>query len=235
MDRAARVVGYVRVSTSEQGHSGLGISAQEAAIRTAVEQHGWTLVEIITDKASSGKNLDRPGLARALDLIATGKAGGLVAAKLDRISRSVIDFATLVEWFLRAGAALVAIDVGVDTSTPGGKLVANVFASVAEWERETIAARTKDGLAALRARGRPISRPAVSDNPELAERIRALRQAGASYQAIADTLNAEGVPTLRGAAAWRVSSVQAAAGYRRPPARKRTAELPRINRRRRAS
>lgn len=189
-------------------------------------------MEFVSDEGESGKDLRRPGLTRALEMISTGEASGIVAAKLDRITRSVLDFASLLPWFDEAGATLVALDLGIDTSTPGGRLVANVFASVAEWERDTIAARTKDGLAALRAKGSAVSRPAVADRPDLSRRISAMRRSGMTLQAIADTLNADGVPTVRGGAAWRVSSVQAAAGYQRPPTRRKATELPPIKRRR---
>jgi DNA invertase Pin-like site-specific DNA recombinase len=228
------VIGYARCSTAEQTASGLGIAAQEATIRADCQRRGWALIEVIRDEGESGKSLDRPGLKNALERIAQGEAGGLVAAKLDRISRSIGDFADLLEWFTSAGAALVAVDVGVDTSTPGGKLVCGVFAAVAEWERDTIAVRTRDGLAALRAKGSPISRPAVADQPVLARRIRKLRESGMTYQAIADRLNSKGVPTVRGAERWGVSGVRAAAGYRRPASRRRPTELPVIRRRGRA-
>ncbi len=120
----------------------------------------------------------------------------------------------------------------MDTSTSSGRLVANVMASVAEWERAVIGERTRDALAARKAQGLPVSRPSVDGL--LAERIAALRAGGATYQAIADTLNTENVPTLRGAAAWRVSSVQAATGYKRRPSTAPRADLPALPKRRRA-
>jgi len=227
------VLGYIRVSSAEQVASGAGLAAQEAAIGEECERRGWTLLEVVRDEGESGKSLDRPGLTRALDRIARGDAAALVAAKLDRLSRSVVDFGTLLDWFSDAEATLLALDLGIDTSTPGGRLVANVFASVAEWERDTIAARTREGLAARRAAGKPISRPAVADRPELRERIAAMRAKEHTLQAIADTFNADGIATLRGAAEWRPSSIQAAAGYRRRPRRRRT-ELPPVRRRPRA-
>ncbi len=112
--------------------------------------------------------------------------------------------------------------------------MANVFACVAEWEREMIAARTKDGLSALRAKGMAVSRPAVADLPELSKRISTMRESGMTFQAVADKLNDEGVPTLRGGTTWRVSSVQAACGYRRPRPRRKASDLPTIKRRRTA-
>jgi DNA invertase Pin-like site-specific DNA recombinase len=230
-DHPIRVLGYVRVSTIEQAESGLGLAAQEAAIRSECERRGWVLMEVVADEGESGRSLDRPGLQSVLARIAAGEADGLVAAKLDRISRSVRDFADLLEWFTVAGAALVAIDVGVDTSTPGGKLVCGVFSAVSEWERDVISARTRDGLAALRAKGKPISRAAVADNPRLARRIKRMRESGRTYQAIADRLNKERVPTTRTAKRWTVSGVRGAAGYKPPRARKKVATLPAVARR----
>lgn len=96
--------------------------------------------------------------------------GGLIAAKPDRLSRSVVDFGVLARRFEAAGATLVALDLGIETSTPGGRLVANVCASVAEGERDLIAARTREGLAAARAQGRPI-RPSVADDKTARQRI----------------------------------------------------------------
>ena len=172
------------------------LDAQETAIRGECERRGWALREVVRDEGVSAKSLDRPGLREAMERIADGEAVGLIASKLDRLSRSVVDFGVLLDWFEGAGATLVALDLGLDTSTPGGRLVANVFASVAEWERDTIAARTREGLAAARAQGRTISRHAVADNPKLRDRIVRMRERGMTLQAIADRLNAEGVPTL---------------------------------------
>jgi DNA invertase Pin-like site-specific DNA recombinase len=101
-----------------------------------------------------------------------------------------------------------------------------VFASVAEWERATIAARTKAGRAVIRAQGKPISRPSLADRPELRSRIAAMRAAGMTLQAIADTLNTERMPTLRGGSHWRTSSVRSAAGWTRRKPRRQPTELP---------
>jgi len=230
MQERPKLIGYLRVSTGEQARSGVGLAAQRRTIRAAAKAHDWDLIEVVADEGQSGKDLDRPELRAALERIAAGEADGLVAAKLDRLTRSVLHFATLLGWFDRAQATLIALDLGIDTSTPGGRLVANVFASVAEWERDTIAARTKDGLAAMRAEGKAISRSAVEDQPDLKIRIVTMRADGFTYQAIADVLNEEGVPTLRGAPAWRVSAVQSAAGYKRPPSRPRDPDLPALGR-----
>jgi DNA invertase Pin-like site-specific DNA recombinase len=165
-------------------------------------------------------------------MVGSGAAHGLIVSRLDRASRSVVDFGRILAWLDEAGGYLVALDLGVDTSQPAGRLVANVLASVAEWEADTISARTSSALAAKRERGEPVGRPAVP--ADVAERIRSMRQAGSTYQGICDALNAEGIPTARGAAAWSVSAVQRSLGYQRPKRRK-AADLPAQPKRRRAT
>jgi DNA invertase Pin-like site-specific DNA recombinase len=225
---------YTRVSTEEQAASGLGLEAQRADLQRAAEYHNWHVVQFIRDEGASGKDLRREGLRRALALIAAGSADGLAVAKLDRLTRSVIDFGELLEWLDAADATLVALDLNIDTSSPSGMMVATVLVAVAQWERDTIGARTSAGLAALRAQGKPTGRPAVADLPELTQRIRSMAEdEGMSLREIADVLNTEGVPTLRGGAKWRHSSVQSAAGYHRPKPRRKAADLPELPRRKR--
>jgi DNA invertase Pin-like site-specific DNA recombinase len=204
-----RVLGYLGLEPGE---------VEEAqTIRAACERPDLQLVELVREEATSSTAVERPRLAHVLRRVAAGDVDGLVVARLDRVSRSVVDFGLLLQWFRDADAALIVVDLGIDTSTPGGRQVAKVFASVADWERETTATRTREALAAARARGEPSGRAAVSDRPELAERIRQMHaDEDLGLQAIADRLNDEGVPTARGAAIWRPSSVQSAAGYKRP-------------------
>lgn len=223
---------YLRVSTEEQAASGAGLAAQFDQLDRAATFHRWKVVDTISDEGASGKDLARPGLREALELIAAGNADGLAVAKLDRLSRSVIDAAMLADWFAEVGARLVALDLNIDTSTPSGRMLFSLLSTIAEWERETIAQRTRDGLAARRRAGRPTGRAAVADQPELADRIAAMRAGGLSLQSIADRLNRERVPTLRGGSEWRKSSVQSAAGYVRRRPRRKQAELPPIPMRR---
>jgi DNA invertase Pin-like site-specific DNA recombinase len=226
---ALQLIGYARVSTDEQALYGYGLDAQESKLREHARRAGAEMV-VIRDEGISGKALERPGLMRALARIAAGDADGLVVAKLDRLTRSVIDFAMLLEWFTVADALLVALDFDLDTSTPAGRLVATIMAGVAEWERGVIAQRTREGLAAARAQGRPVGRPAIAD--ELAQRVRRMREEGTTLQAICDQLNAEKVPTARGASEWRPSAIQRALGYERRPRRRKIATLPELPRRR---
>jgi len=224
--RRVQIIGYCRVSTADRLSTGYGLKAQEVTIRSAVSSRGWDLLEIVRDENYSGKSLNRPGLTHSLELIRGHEADGLAVAKLDRLSRSMVDFGRLVEWFRLAEATLLALDFDIDTSTPSGRLVANVLMSVAEWERDTIAARTVEGLAVARSEGRRIGPPAVTDQPALVEQIRALREDGSSLRAIAAELNRRGVATVRGGKEWRVSSVQTVLGYKRPAQQRQTPELP---------
>jgi DNA invertase Pin-like site-specific DNA recombinase len=203
-----RVVGYCRVSTQEQSDSGLGLDAQKAAIRGECNRKGWTLVELVEDAGYSAKSLVRPGMARALDLLSGGVAGALVVAKLDRATRSVMDAANLLARGEREGWALVALDLGLDPTTPTGELVANIMAAVAQWERKAIGARTRDALAAKKASGTRLGRPVLLPD-EVVDRITSAKEAGASLSAIARDLNAQGIPTAHGGKQWHASTVRA--------------------------
>jgi DNA invertase Pin-like site-specific DNA recombinase len=128
------VVGYIRVSTDQQADSGAGMAAQRAAIASVCLQNGWELGQIYEDAGASAKALTgRPALAAALKALAAGGASALVVSKLDRLARSVHDFASLVRLAEKEGWGIVALDLGVDVTTPTGGLLANVTASVAEW------------------------------------------------------------------------------------------------------
>lgn len=202
-----RALGYLRVSTEEQGQSHLGLEAQEARIREEVHRRGWELIALIEDSGYTAANLNRPGITRALEELAAHRAEVLVVASQDRLSRSMLDWATLAVRREREGWEFVACDLGgIDASTPEGELTANVRMSVAQWERRKIAARTKEALAALKARGARLGRPVVLP-PEVRRRIVRLRARGWSLPRIADALTAEGVPTARGGPRWYPSTV----------------------------
>ncbi|MEV1331142.1 recombinase family protein [Micromonospora costi] len=231
MSERLRVIGYVRVSTQEQAASGYGLAAQESAIRAAVERNNWDLIAITRDEGASGKDLNRPGIREALAMV--HEADSLIVAKLDRLTRSLVGLSDLLDWGKRNGLGLIALDLGLDTSTETGRLVARIMASVGEWERERIAERTRQAAAVRRAQGRQMGRPGVRDTmPEVAQLISDLRGQGQTWQQIADRLNADGVPTVRGGSQWRVSAVQSAAGYVRPASQAKRVDLPDAPRRR---
>ena len=205
---APRVIAYLRVSTEQQAESGAGLDAQRTTIEAHCQINGWTDVEYVTDPAWSAKDLNRPKLTAALDRLAAGEADVLIASKLDRISRSVHDFSGLLARAEREGWRLVLLDIGVDTSTPVGELVATTIAGTAQYERRIIGQRTREGLAAKRAAGVRLGRPSVLDDG-VVRRILADRAAGLSMRAVAAGLTADGVPTARGGTAWSSSTVQA--------------------------
>lgn len=205
------VIGYVRVSTGDQAESGLGLAAQRASIVAEAARRGWNLLAIHEDAGFSGTKLDgRPAMTEALAALDAGTAAALVVAKLDRATRSWLDAARLVDRATRGGWALVALDLGVDMSTPAGELVASVMAGVAQWERRTIGARTAEALAAKRAQGVTLGRP-VSLPAAVVEHVRVSHATGESFSAIARRLNATAVPTAQGGAKWYPSTVRAVA------------------------
>jgi DNA invertase Pin-like site-specific DNA recombinase/peptidoglycan hydrolase-like protein with peptidoglycan-binding domain len=230
------VIGYVTMSPDAPANE-----ADEPAreIEKACSRSKWQLLEVITDRENGVGTLERPGLSYALEQIAEGRAGGLVVSDMRRLGHSIVDLGALMEWFCDSHAALIALDLGVDTSTPSGRELAAKLIRVSGWERERVSRRTPSSVGAQHQRGEtpslalapdpPASAPSrlpAQDRPALVERIIAMRASNMTLQAIADQLNAEGVPTLRGGAMWRPSSVQAALGYRRPGSRPPREQIP---------
>jgi DNA invertase Pin-like site-specific DNA recombinase len=214
---AARVVGYVRVSTGRQGEAGNGLEAQREAIERECLHRGWTLVRIEQDVMSGKSTRNRPGLERALGAVEGGEASALVVAKLDRLSRSLIDFATLVERSRERGWEIVVLDLHVDTTTPNGEAMAGMLAVFAQWERRIIGERTKSAMAVVKKRThaerqklgkKKVGRPARVVPDEIRRRIRRERKAGLTYRAIAARLEADRVPTGGRGARWYASAVQ---------------------------
>ncbi len=202
---------YLRVSTEEQGDSGAGIEAQRRALRfrypfedlpLAAGGEGTALCREYVDTAS-GKTLDRPQLNELLHDIEPGDT--LAVAKLDRLSRSVGDFAALLDTAASGGWAIVALDLGVDTTTPTGKLVANVMISVAQWEREIIGQRTREALAERKAAGVTLGRP-VEVSSDVEDLVVLMYTSGFSLQEMADQLDSDGYKPPR-SDTWHKSTV----------------------------
>lgn len=207
-----RAIGYRRVSTDEQVQSGAGLDAQAAKISQLCEARGWELLDTFTDEGISGGTAaaKRPSLTLALAAMAAGEADVLVVPKLDRLARSVTMLAGLMDLADQQGWQLVISDADVDTTTAGGRLVANVLGSVAEWERAIIRERTRDALQARKAAGVRLGRP-VQLPQQVRERIAQLHAEGLSLRGIAGQLTAEGVPTATGAQ-WHASTVRKVLG-----------------------
>jgi DNA invertase Pin-like site-specific DNA recombinase len=216
------VIGYVTLAGDAPREEA---DEPAATIAEACRRGEWKLVDVVTDR-DTGRAIARPGLSYALRQIAEGKARGLVVSELRMLNSSLTDLGALLDWFRDAGATFVALDLGLDTSTPAGEATAAALGTLGGWDRDRITQRTRSGMADLRANALPVGRPAVSDRPDLVERINNMRATGMTLQGIADQLNRERVPTLRGGRTWRPSSVQSALGYRRPSSRGARDQLP---------
>jgi DNA invertase Pin-like site-specific DNA recombinase len=192
------------VSTDEQGESRAGLEAQRAAILAEAERRGWRLLTIVEDVAS-GRDLKRPGIAAALEELRHHRADGLVVAKVDRLSRSTLDFAKLMDRATRERWALIALDVG-DATTASGEAMANMLAVFARFERRQISERTRRAMAARKAQGARFGRERQVP-ADVVERIVAASTAGRSLRAIAAELDADGIPTV-GGGPWRSSTIQ---------------------------
>jgi DNA invertase Pin-like site-specific DNA recombinase len=208
-----KLVAYYRVSTDQQGQSGLGLEAQQATVRAYAQRTGCRIVASYQE-VESGRKADRPELAKAMDHAKLARAT-LVIAKLDRLSRNVAFLATLMD----SGAEFVACD-----NPNATRLTLHILAAVAEDEARKGSQRTKDALAAAKARGvklggrrpghermSPESRlraatagatsnrlAADSYYRSLAPRVQELRLSGLTQQAIADRFNGEGLTTQSG-------------------------------------
>ena len=204
----SRVVLYRRVSTEEQASSGLGLAAQEKTLIAEAERRGWTVITSLLDEGVSGSVAPkkRPALNEALELVTSGEADVLMVAKLDRATRSVADLCQLLDGADRQGWDFVALDLGIDTSTPMGRAMAQMAGVFSELERKMIGQRTKDALAAKKAQGMELGRPSEQDDDNR-RRVAELKAEGLSLRAIAERMNDEGRRTARGAD-FKLATVQ---------------------------
>lgn len=209
-----RVTGYIRVSTEEQAVEGVSLAAQREKIRLYCQLHSLTLVDMLEDPGVSAKSLKRPGLTQALEMLESGDAAGMVIAKLDRLSRDVGDWSTLVDTYFgeRAGKYLMSAADSIDTRTAAGRLVLNVLMSVAQWEREAIGERTKAALSYKKSKGErvgtiPFGFDVASDgktlvaNPDeqaVLASMRTMQEDGMSIREIARELNRQCRPAKNG-------------------------------------
>jgi DNA invertase Pin-like site-specific DNA recombinase len=214
-----KFISYIRVSTIRQGRSGLGLEAQRKAVADYLNGGSWQLVDEVVE-VESGKRNDRPKLAEALRLCRLHGAV-LIIAKLDRLARNVAFISNLME----SGVEFTAVDF-----PQANRMTVHILAAVAEHEAKAISTRTKDALAAAKARGTRLggdrgNLPAVAkagakasvatritkaDNraSDLAPIIEELKAAGAvSLRQIADGLNTKGIKTARGGE-WSAMQVQ---------------------------
>ena len=200
-------VAYYRVSTQRQGHSGLGLEAQQQSVRQYLNGGDWKLVAEFTE-VESGKRNQREQLQAALDLCRRTKAK-LIIAKLDRLSRNYVYLRMLED----SGVSLCAVDMSeVDTDTAAGRAVFNIMASMAQFQRDRISEDTIAALAAAKARGVKLGGPKLAEARVLATQavignadrfarnvvpiVREIQAAGiTTLVGVADALNARGIKT----------------------------------------
>lgn len=200
---------YIRVSAAEQGKSSIGLVAQRRRIQEQAQVRGWGELTWVADEGGSGKSLDRPALAGLLDRISAGDR--LVVAQLDRLSCSTLDFAQLLKRSSDDGWSVVVLELDLDTSTAIGRFAISILAAAAELEHGLISERSAQALQAAKARGKRLGVSNRHIAPEILEAIVELREKEhLSMAEIANRLDAEGIPTVRGGARWYPSTVRAA-------------------------
>jgi len=217
-----RVIGYARVSTEEQATRGMSLAAQAEKMRGYCALYDLELASVVEDAGASGRSLARPGLTTVLGAVRRREVEGVLVARLDRLTRTIGDMATLIDGYFgdKAGRSLFSVAEAIDTRTAAGRLVLNILVSVAQWEREAIGERTRDALRHRRATGRVYGHPPLgyavagdrlvpveTELRSIAE-VRRLGAGGASVRAICAALTAGGFSPKRGGA-WQPSTVHA--------------------------
>jgi DNA invertase Pin-like site-specific DNA recombinase len=205
-----KFVSYLRVSTTRQGKSGLGLEAQREAVTGYLNGGKWMLVQEVIE-VESGKRSDRPELARALSLCRLHRAV-LLVAKIDRLSRNIAFVSALME----AGVKFVAVDLPL-----ANDLTVHIMAAMAEYEAKAISARTKVALEAAKKRGKVLGglrwditkvaaqgrKRSLQARQENAAKYQAdvvpviqekMRSGAMSFRQVAAALNADGTPAPRG-------------------------------------
>ena len=195
------VLGYIVVDPDTDGaHE--RVAAASAAIAAWCDARDWHLERVIHDAHRHPD--DRPGLAYVMDRIRTGTACGIVVRHVSDLADSAQDLVETLQWINDADAFVMAVDEWLDPDLPPGRLSAGALVELGAWRTRRVGTR---GLGAE-----------LPDVSALRARVVAMRERGMSLEAIADALNAAGVPTLRGGSHWRPSGVQVLAGYKPPPA-----------------
>jgi DNA invertase Pin-like site-specific DNA recombinase len=207
-----KAIGYVRVSTEDQATNGVSLAAQETKIRAYCVAKDWELTEVLRDEGVSAKDLNRPGMQKLLQGCKKGSFDVVVVLKLDRLTRSVKDLGYLVEdVFNRHGVAFSSLQDNFDTSTANGRMVMNILATIAQWERDIISERTRDAMRFMKSsmklvgavpfgfdnrNGHLVPNP---DEMETVQRVLRFKHRGDSYHSIAENLTAQGITSKRGA------------------------------------
>jgi DNA invertase Pin-like site-specific DNA recombinase len=169
---------YARISTLNHGQNP---EVQLGELREFCQRRGFTIAHEYVDKGISGSRERRPALDKLLADCGKRLVDAVVVYRYDRFARSLRQLVNALEEFRSLGIDFISIHEGVDTSTPNGRLIFGIFASIAEFERELIRDRVRSGLAAAKARGKRVGRPRVAVD---VRRIESLRLQGRSWAEI---------------------------------------------------
>lgn len=209
----ARAALYLRVSTEDQARDGYGLDVQRARCEAMATVKGWSVAATYADEGISGTKgaEQRPALARLLADVEAGQIDAVIVLALDRLGRKTRIVLDLVERFTSAGVKLVCCKEQIDTAGPYGELMLTIFAAIAQLEHGLIAERTTAGrnvrglLDGEKGGALPYGYVRTAEGPQIdsveAETVRYIlnhRRSGKSYRAIAEALNARGVPSARG-------------------------------------
>ena len=203
-------IGYIRVSTEQQANEGVSLDAQRAKIEAWCTHNGYELAQVYVDAGISGKSMDkRPGLQDALKSLKKGMA--LVSYSLSRLARSTKDAISIGETVAKRKADMVSLSEQIDTTTAAGRMMFQMLAVLAEFERNLTAERTTSALQHKKATGQkytnitPYGFEAIEGRlvqvlaeTEVVAEIQAARSSGNTLQFIADSLNTRGIPTKTG-------------------------------------
>ena len=203
-------IGYIRVSTEQQATEGVSLDAQRAKIEAWCTHNGYELAHVYVDAGISGKSMDkRPGLQDALKSLKKGMA--LVSYSLSRLARSTKDAISIGETVAKRKADMVSLSEQIDTTTAAGRMMFQMLAVLAEFERNLTAERTTSALQHKKATGQkytnitPYGFEAIDGRlvqvlaeTEVVAEIQAARSSGNTLQSIADNLNGRGIPTKTG-------------------------------------
>jgi DNA invertase Pin-like site-specific DNA recombinase len=176
----SKIAIYARVSTIDQNPD-----LQLAEIREYAGRRGWTVAGEYLDLGVSGSKESRPELNRLVKDAHARRFDAVVVWKLDRLGRSLKHLVTMIEDFAAYGVSFVSLRDNLDLSTPTGRLMMHVIGAMAEFERELIRERVNAGIASAKRRGVRFGRPKTWVSPD---KIRALREAGTPWRAIAKKL-----------------------------------------------
>lgn len=208
-------VAYVRVSTAEQAQHGVSLDAQEERIRAYCTMAGLDLVAVIREEGVSGSKAlaTRPGGQQVISLVQAGTAQPVVALKLDRLFRDVVDALNQTRVWDKSGIALHVIDMGsqaICTTTAMGRMFLTLTPAFAELERNLISERTKTAMADRKAQGAKFGGPAIGETDgerATVARVLEVRKQSMSLRDLAERLTSEGFPTKKGGP-WGAETVR---------------------------